>query len=331
MDQNKTISVLGNKFVYRIERLPINKLKFFSRNPRIQWLLEMQHNLSNYSEQMKQETMYSLLQEEESVEKLESEILRDTGVQEPIIVRSDTLTVIEGNSRLAVYRNFNKRFPNDPEWESILCALIEDLSSEEEDRIVAQAHLQGRTAWSKGAQAYYYRLRRRFDPNDQTKIANHTEQNIGKKVKAMDLMRKNQDRNPNNFEKYQVLVSMKKYREVVKNRDFHQTLLKQIKDSDGFDADALKKMLPTIQKDPGAVERYVNLSHDLRAAFEFAKLNRVLKNLENASNLMRQISEDDINNLGFERCERALDLLEQISQETSRLQRCLEDRFRYRI
>lgn len=328
MTQKQTIAVLGKKFNHRTERLSIDRLNFFSRNPRIQWVLEMQQCLSNYSEQMRQETIFELLQSEESVKNLIREIRKDGGVQEPIIVNEDTLTVIEGNSRLAVYRMFNQCGPDNPEWRSILCALIQDLSEEEEDRIVSQAHLQGRTAWSKGAQAYYYYRRRRMGLTDQTNIADLTEDNIKKKIQAIDLMYKNHDHNTNNFDKYQALVSSRVYRDVKQNEDFHQTILEQIRETDDFSPHDIKYKLPTMQKDPDAVQRFIKRSMNLHEAFEYAKLKNLILALKEALMLLRGIKDGDECQLDFKNCDIAFRVLSEIGQEQRRLKENFENRIR---
>ena len=66
-------------------------------------------DFDNLMEEEQQDIIFNKLLKEPSVKNLIPEIKRHGGLMDPILVRRDTMEVIEGNSRLAVYRQLDQK------------------------------------------------------------------------------------------------------------------------------------------------------------------------------------------------------------------------------
>ena len=99
-----TIAIMREEIPAHHQEIDIYKLNFLPANPRVYAATEAMSGFDGLTTEEIQEQIYKCLLEEPSVKNLIPEIKRDGGLQEAIIVRYDTMQVIEGNSRLAVYR-----------------------------------------------------------------------------------------------------------------------------------------------------------------------------------------------------------------------------------
>ncbi len=89
---------------------------------------------------------------------LKESIRVNGGIIHPIIVNKDTksgkITVIEGNTRVQIYRNF-KRDKVKGNWDEIPAIVHEDLKPEYIDAIRLQAHMVGPREWDPYSKAKY--------------------------------------------------------------------------------------------------------------------------------------------------------------------------------
>ena len=149
-----TIAIMGKHVPARHERIAIDKLLFLPDNPRVYAAMREMPDSAELTPEEEQVRIYERLLREPSVKKLEPEIKRDGGLQDPITVRIDTHKVIEGNSRLAVYRKLWDETADD-QWAHIRCLTVTKLTDDQQTRLLGQAHLRGRTEWSRYAQALF--------------------------------------------------------------------------------------------------------------------------------------------------------------------------------
>lgn len=87
---------------------------------------------------------------------LRESIRASEGINHPIIVNDDgnTKTVIEGNTRLAIYQEFKDS--NTPgNWSKIPAIVYQCLSEEHQDAVRLQSHLVGPRAWDPYSKAKY--------------------------------------------------------------------------------------------------------------------------------------------------------------------------------
>jgi hypothetical protein len=142
-----------------LEHVPIDDIELDRTNPRIRKFLEM------YPGTPTAEQIYFALgvaggDESESgtsFDKLRNSILTNGGIIHPVILnrRADgTLVCIEGNTRVALYKNFieEKVAGN---WTKIYALVHEQMSDNQADAIRLQVHLVGTRAWDPYSKAKY--------------------------------------------------------------------------------------------------------------------------------------------------------------------------------
>ena len=104
MTEQKEITILRETIPVGHEQLPISELRFLPDNPRVYAVTHGTPGFSDLAEEEQQDEIFRALLAESSVKNLKNEIRRHGGLIEPILVRTDRMHVVEGNSRLAVYR-----------------------------------------------------------------------------------------------------------------------------------------------------------------------------------------------------------------------------------
>ena len=137
----------------------VEKLDLDLKNPRIAQWMEM------YGEHVSDDAMKLALQRGGSDDKatgpsyrsLQESIRTNNGVIHPILVNkepSGKLTVIEGNTRALIYREF-KREGVAGDWGYIPSLVYENMSEPQIDAIRLQAHLVGARDWDPYSKAKY--------------------------------------------------------------------------------------------------------------------------------------------------------------------------------
>ena len=101
------IKILERAIPLGSDMMNIRQLKFLKDNPRVYACTHGEPDFDQLLEEEQQDIIYSRLLDEPSVKNLERDVKRHGGLMEPILVRLDTKEVIEGNSRLAVYRKLD--------------------------------------------------------------------------------------------------------------------------------------------------------------------------------------------------------------------------------
>lgn len=132
--------------------LPVESISLDKSNPRIA------RGVAYYGEQISGEIMALLLgSTSEACTSLRESIRENGGIIHPIVVnrRTDgTYVVIEGNTRLQIYKDFIKsKVPGD--WSKIRAIVYDDLDSDRIHAIRLQAHLIGPREWDPYSKALY--------------------------------------------------------------------------------------------------------------------------------------------------------------------------------
>lgn len=138
------------------QELNIEVLILDIKNPRISQYLDM------YGDKITAEGIALALTGSASDGSTSFSALRESirvnkGIIHPIIVNhtsEDKYIVIEGNTRLQIYREFFKN-TNDSVWATIRCIVYENLSKEEIDSIRLQSHMVGPRDWDAYSKAKY--------------------------------------------------------------------------------------------------------------------------------------------------------------------------------
>lgn len=122
--------LLGEDIPLSSDYLEIHNLKFLKDNPRVYACTHGHPDFQNRMPEEQQEIIFKKLLEEPSVKNLIPDVKRHGGLVESILIRKDTMEVIEGNSRLAVYRKLYEDEKED-EWELIPCDIVSTLTDDQ--------------------------------------------------------------------------------------------------------------------------------------------------------------------------------------------------------
>lgn len=146
---------------YNFRTVPIDRIVLDEENPRIRPILEM------YSNDITLDQISLALGAEQGQEKsggptfdrLKTSILVNEGIIQPILVKklpeSDNFKCIEGNTRVAIYKQFKEQHDGN-NWQEIPALVFdEDMTTKEIDAIRLQLHLVGTREWAPYAKAKY--------------------------------------------------------------------------------------------------------------------------------------------------------------------------------
>lgn len=141
----------------KYQKIDINLIKLDSQNPRIKQFLE------NYVGEPTSEQIALALSDSgtgdatTSYRTLRESIRVSKGIIHPIVVNhtaSGDMIVIEGNTRLQIYKEFNETNP-DGTWAEIPALLYEQMSEYDIHSIRLQSHLVGPRDWDPYSKAKY--------------------------------------------------------------------------------------------------------------------------------------------------------------------------------
>lgn len=140
--------------------IPIDEIDLDLRNPRIARFLEI-YGATPSAQQVAFALREGVADDDSNdtgttFRSLKESIRTNGGLINPIIVNhtKDKYVVIEGNTRLAIYKEFQEKGV-DGDWNEIPCLVHEDMSEKEIDGIRLQAHLVGVRAWDPYSKAKY--------------------------------------------------------------------------------------------------------------------------------------------------------------------------------
>lgn len=153
----ETILIRGEEIPVQNTSLPQAELRFFVDNPRVYSVLRSD------GEEPSQADIERKLLEMDHVKALIQDIKHDGGLTDPVIVRAESLEVLEGNSRLAAYRQLART--DAVKWGKIKCKLLpKDIGENLIFALLGQYHIKGKKDWAPFEQAGF--LYRRFTLHD---------------------------------------------------------------------------------------------------------------------------------------------------------------------
>ena len=146
-----TLTLGGQEIPVRSGHLPIHDLSFYPENPRIFSLIQKP------GIQPSQDEIFNRLRKLDHVKQLIQSIRANGGLTDPMLVRDGDFVVLEGNSRLAAYRELAR---NDAiAWGMTKVRLLpSDISEKLVFALLGEYHIIGRKDWAPYEQAgYLYR------------------------------------------------------------------------------------------------------------------------------------------------------------------------------
>ena len=330
--REKNMKILGETIPLSNDYLHIDELKFLKDNPRVYACTHGEPNFNDLIEEEQQELIFKKLLEEPSVKALIPQIKRHGGLMEPILIRKDTMEVIEGNSRLAVYRKFHHDQP-EADWEYIPCDIVSSLTEGQQAAFLNQIHVKGKTQWSayEKANFAFVRFHRKVSIKKIAETFGETELDIKKRVKIISMMHKNSDNERSHFSHYEVLVRNRQISaSLADNIELRDFLLKNIKELSpeeskvAFTAQELRDSLPTIISKPRVLRKYINGTVTLDDGFQDAKISGAHERVKQAQQRLSDITEKELKQLD----KNALNSLEQDARKLNRTVQMINDMIR---
>ena len=296
------IKILGESVELSEDFLPIGGLKFLKDNPRVYAVTHAEKGFEELTDEEQQDLIFQKLQDEPSFKNLLPEVKRHGSLLEPVLVRMDTMEVIEGNSRLAVYRYLHKQQP-DAEWDLIPCYLVARLTVRQQAAFLNQIHVKGKTQWSAYEKANFAYVRKMNGMNldDIADLFGESPGTIRTRIKTISLMKEEEDGDQDHFSHYDVCVRVSKiWNEIkdpgpIRNRVICQ--IKSVTNDEGITAQDLRKKLPVIIKKPSVLKKFADGKIDLDEGYQRAKVSRAEERVKQARALLEEIELEDISSL----------------------------------
>lgn len=144
----------------QFQRIPIDEIQLDVENPRIRRFLE--HIANPSAEQIHLALGFGSSESDSggstTFRTLRESIRESRGISSPILVRpieGDKYLVIEGNTRLAIYKEFRDEQGTGKGWDAIPAIIRDNLKELEVHTIRLQAHLVGPRPWDPYSKAKY--------------------------------------------------------------------------------------------------------------------------------------------------------------------------------
>lgn len=310
MGDQRSIRILEHDIPVSCDGLDIHTLKFLSDNPRVFSCTHGEAGFSELDDSQQQEKIYEKLLKEPSVANLLPEIKRHGGLMEPILVRLDRMEVIEGNSRLAVYRKLHDEASEAEreKWQTIPCEIISSLTEEQQYAFLNQIHVKGKTTWSAYEKANFAFVR--YDEGNMTiddiaKIFGESKREIKKRIGLIKEMKENEDVELSHFSYYEAMAENREISKATKeSEELRGVLRKKIKElgrqpgeEAEFTAQELRKKLPPILTKPKILKRFLRGQENLDDCYQDAKESNVRAIVKRVLDRLKSVSKKDLSRL----------------------------------
>ena len=299
---SRSIKILGEKIRVSSDFLEIHKLKFLPDNPRVYACTHGVAGFNEFPEEKQQQLIYQELLKEPSVKNLEPEIKRHGGLLESIMIRLDTMQVIEGNSRLAVYRKLHEKH-SEGDWDLIQCDMVSNLTEAQQFAFLSQIHVKGKTQWSayEKANLAYVRKERGWSEAYIADLFGESVTTIRNNIKVIDLMKSNGDSDQSHFSYYEVMATTRKISQATEeNEDLKNLLLNRVKNAvsntgeNDFTALDLRNKLPAITEKDKILKKYIANDLTFDEAYQEAKTSKAQQRVRRALSAIEPITKKEL-------------------------------------
>ncbi len=245
------VPIDGKETKIELRQIEINKLELDELNPRISFFRDNQVTDTLTEDQI----IFALTNKKpEAFRKLKDSIHNNKGIVYPIWIEplkseeNKKYKVIEGNTRVVVYRQLQIEEPYEDRWKTILSNVLpHEIDEEQKNFIRLQSHLRGTTEWDAYEKAkYLYKLWHDdgWSVNRLEKQTKMTEKQIEANIEAYRLMEEQylpaHSDDPNEVSKFSYFV------EYVKDKKLQNLMKKNLTNIKDFcDWIADKEKIPT--------------------------------------------------------------------------------------
>ena len=324
---NDSLTLGGEEVPVKNGYLPVVDLSFYSDNPRIYSFVQRQDDVPS------QDEIHKRLNRMDHVKQLIQSIRANGGLTDPMLVRDGDLVVLEGNSRLAAYRELSRL--DAVRWGKAKVRLLpSDISEKLVFALLGEYHIIGRKDWAPYEQAGYLYRRNIMHGVSVQEMADEMGLSIrwvNQLVSTYQFMVDHDENDVNRWSHYDEYLksnAVKKARQGNPNLD--KIIVKKIKDNEIETArdvrDKLVKILDVPKAGPQPIKILMSGEGTFERAFESARdrgvdnvwLNRFKRFKE------RLLDEDlisDMRHMDSEQRNRCLFELRKIRQAVERIER----------
>jgi hypothetical protein len=142
------------------ENLPLDQLELDPQNPRIRFLVQRKYG----TKKVTAEQVLELVREQPGYDILQKTIRKAGGIHDAVIIRNDG-SLVEGNTRVAVFKTLHEGNKGDARWKKIpVVRLPKDIPGHLVGLLMASYHVAGKNRWRAYAQAdHISQLRHQHD------------------------------------------------------------------------------------------------------------------------------------------------------------------------
>jgi len=269
------IVVSGEKIITEIKELDIFALKYWRENPRVDSIIKQRFPLGNVTEDNIEQELWAL----DSVKELYQDIKQNKGLIDEIFVKGNL--VLEGNSRLCVYRILYKKVAIDDEkakWAKIRARIIpDDTSNEAIFTILGTWHIKGKAEWRTFEKAaYIYRMYKDYgkDIKQISIMVKHPEGEVRNMIETYKTMQEKGITETKEQKKFSAIFEIIKNKEMKKVRENAPDLFEKCIDAvknDKFERAEQVRHLLKIIKDKKANKSFFDEGESFQYALDIAK------------------------------------------------------------
>jgi hypothetical protein len=262
-----SITIGGKEIPVKIGFVPERDLKFYPENPRIYSMI------CEGDVEPSQEEIFQKLSNMDHVKELISSIRVNGGLRDPVIVRDNV--VLEGNSRLAAYRQLSSRDPS--KWGMIKCKILPENVEDEIAFAILADHISGKKDWKPYEQAGYLYRRNHFHQVPLEQIAADMALSLSKikhLIMVYSFMLKHQDRAPEKWSYYDEYLKSRKIRKVrANNPELDDLVAEKIQSEEIPLAVDVRDKLTAIltSKKKSVFDKFISGERGFAKSFELAK------------------------------------------------------------
>ena len=262
-----SLIILGVKVPITTQLLPQHKLQFYAENPRVYSVVRANRK------QPTQDDIQQQLCELEHVKELREDIKRNGGLLEPLIVRAGSLEVLEGNSRLAAYRQLAAKEPI--KWGMVKCTVLpNDVDDSLVFALLGQFHIKGKKDWAPYEQAgFLYRRFTNYSVPVKTLSAELglSMQKVTHLIETYQFMVDNDEVDTSRWSYYDEYLKSNKIKKArQKHPEIDSHVVKSIKNGTIDRAMDLRDQLPTVCGSPTILKQFAEGRLSLEKAHERA-------------------------------------------------------------
>jgi len=270
--QTDTLTIRDEEIIVEVRSVDHRTLKFFVKNPRVYSIVR------ETDEEPSQEHIEEQMKGMDHVKDLVKRIRRHGGLIEALVVRKDTLEVIEGNSRLAAYRIL---FQEDPaKWQKVKCHFLpENIKASQISSLLSEYHLKGKKGWKPFEDAGFL-YRRKYEEKvsipDLVEESGLSKSKVEHLIETYKFMVENKDTHASRWSYYDVYLKPKKIKKMREEYPTFDTVVVQmIKNEEFSEARELRDKLPMICDGPKKnLEKFLDGKIDFTAAVSHVAENK---------------------------------------------------------